>query len=288
MVDTSRRNHLLGLPPARHTGMWREIITPSRTHTQHGTNSPDPIGQGCLGSRSNIADKSGYWGCYRQRMEAGATDRMKSSLPSSSSSGPGPKSHPGATSDETIPGRIHMTTTPSNLCFVVEGQDHTSLTPKEKAYWFREFDSLVTQWITDLANAGPDQGVLDKKLCAEVDSGRFSPPSLVEQTSQRTAKGGEEESRMEILTFNRKLQFFWFRDLRAMETIGKRNAGHVELRKKFLGAYGPGGEMSGEGDAGIRLWVETSVLKGGEVECEYVGCWAGTGLMGFEGEEGFC
>ena len=35
--------------------------------------------------------------------------------------------------------------------------------------------------------------------------------------------------------------------------------------------------MSEEGE--IQLWVETSVLTAGGVDCEYVGCMEGTGLQ---------
>jgi hypothetical protein len=79
------------------------------------------------------------------------------------------------------------------------------------------------------------------------------------------------------LNYNEKVQLFYFKDLRHMERIGRLNKGHVDLRKRFLEYYGPGGEMA---SGKICFWVETAVLKADEVECEYIGCVEGTGFMG--------
>lgn len=42
---------------------------------------------------------------------------------------------------------------------------------------------------------------------------------------------------------------------------------------------GLGGVMT-ELPGKLRLWVEASILKGKDMDCEYVGCVEGTGLMG--------
>lgn len=77
------------------------------------------------------------------------------------------------------------------------------------------------------------------------------------------------DSTPKALNYNKKAQLFYFKDLRHMERIGRSNKQHVELRKRFMEAYCPGGVMqSGK----LVLWVETTVLKNGEIECEYVGC----------------
>lgn len=69
-----------------------------------------------------------------------------------------------------------------------------------------------------------------------------------------------------------------------MEEIGRQNKGHVDLRKRFLEAYGPDGQiMTGK----ISLRVETAVLKSCEMDCEYVGCAEGTGLLAFSSSEHF-
>ena len=70
-----------------------------------------------------------------------------------------------------------------------------------------------------------------------------------------------------------------------MEKIGRSNKGHVVLRNNFLKDYCPGGKMADI--AKLLLWVETSVVKKGEIECEYVGCLEGTGFMAYDKSDAF-
>ena len=157
-------------------------------------------------------------------------------------------------------GRVKLAKVPENITFVVEGQDHSRSTPEEKDYWFENFNSLATQWMQDLSTATPSEGMLDARLCYDPDSGIF-------QTGQ-----------LESQNYHRKVQLFYFLDFGHMLKLGMKSRAHVSLRRRFLEAYGPGGEMSEKGQ--IQLWVETSVLKAGGVDCEYVGCMEGTGLQG--------
>jgi hypothetical protein len=235
------------------SGMWREILTASPRRSQYGTNQEYETGMGHLGPRVSLGDKAGYWGCYRDRMADSVTDSFASPPDSTLVCPMGAGSRPDG------PGRIQLTHTPDNLCFVVEGQDHSALTADERDYWFKHFDGSVNQWIQDLLDSGPDSGILDTRLCYEPEQGTF------------------RSSEPHALNYNKKVQLFYFHDLRQMERIGRVNKGHVDLRKRFLESYGPGGEMAG---GKICLWVETTVLKADEVECEYIGCVDGTGLMG--------
>ncbi|KAJ5093789.1 hypothetical protein N7456_009650 [Penicillium angulare] len=269
-------------------GMWREIISPHSSRTQHGTNhAPGPIGLGRLGERVSVADKSGYWGCYYRRMSASNTGRtiLKTSLDRPLSRSEGIRlskgdsssslasSSPAARDREIRRGRVNMHSFPDNLCFVVEGQDHTHLTSEEKVYWEQQFSVPVNRWITDLTTTGPqdpDSGILDARLCYDPASGPFDcngPDSLPQ------------------LKYNRKVQFFYFTDMRHMLSMGKQHSEHVRLRAQFMEAYGPGGPL--HDIAKICLWAETSILKPDEIECEYIGCVEGTGFMAFESLEEF-
>ncbi|KAJ5630258.1 heme-containing dehydratase [Penicillium longicatenatum] len=227
-------------------GMWREMMMPDASRTQY------------------VVDKSGYWGCYRQRMDASTSDTFATHLGKDLEPCPAILTSPDRVSIRSE--RILMTQFPDNICFVVEGQDHSQITPGEKAYWFQNFHQSVQTWIKDLMSAEPDSGILDGRLCFDTDSGIFG------------------NSTTKALNYNKKIQLFYFKDLRHMERIGRSNKGHVQLRERFMAAYGPGGEMC----AGkIGLWVETTVLKAGEMECEYVGCLEGTGWMAWAGNRGF-
>lgn len=234
-------------------GMYREILTIPRTRTQFATNKQEPVvGMGRLscGQYVSVLDKSGYWGCYRHRIPEMAGDELDSlEKPPSNTSTPGAIRH----------GRVRICRAPENITFVVEGQDHSRITPEERNYWFENFNGLATQWMKDLSTATPAEGMLDARLCYDPTSGRF-------QTGQ-----------LESQNYHRKIQLFYFLDFGHMLKLGMKNRAHVSLRRRFLEAYGPGGEMSEKGE--IQLWVETSVLKAGGVDCEYVGCMEGTGLQ---------
>ncbi|KAJ5887139.1 heme-containing dehydratase [Penicillium tannophilum] len=241
-------------------GMWREVMMPDASRTQHGTNKTDQIGLGTLGSRVSVADKSGYWGCYRQRMNASTSDRFATPLAKDLKPCPSIVLPPGQVSIRSE--RVLLTQFPDNMCFVVEGQDHSEISPEEKEYWFQNFHESVETWMKDLMSAEADSGILDGRLCFDAESGAFG------------------NSPISALNYNKKIQLFYFKDMRHMERIGRSNKGHAQLRDRFLAAYGPGGDMS----AGkVGLWVETTVLKTGEMECEYVGCLEGTGWMAWAG-----
>lgn len=229
-------------------GMWREILKPSPLRTQYGTNQLSKTGMGHLGERASLGENAGYWGCYRQRMADSATDKFVTD-PSAIC----PRQASNHNSD-----RIHFTEFPENLCFVVEGQDHSALGAEERKYWFDNFDDSVNRWISDLVNSESAAGILDARLCYEPESGTF------------------RKSEPRALDYNKKVQLFFFKDLSHMERIGRLHKGHADLRKRFLESYGPGGAME---NGNICLWVETSILKADEIECEYVGCVQGTGFM---------
>ncbi|KAJ5491864.1 heme-containing dehydratase [Penicillium expansum] len=242
-------------------GMWREVLTPSPRRSQYGANQTEPSGLGHLGERFDIGHKAAYWGCYRHRMSDHTSDKMVSPVkeklephrPLCSSSAE-------RSGLDTRPARVHLTQFPDNICFVVEGQDHSAITAEEQQYWVENFDDSVTRWMKDLMEAGPESGILDGRICYDPESGLF------------------REGEPKALSYNKKVQLFYFQDLREMEKIGRQNKGHVDLRKRFLEAYGPEGEMvSGR----ISLRVETTILKSCEMDCEYVGCAEGTGFMAF-------
>ncbi|KAL2838904.1 heme-containing dehydratase protein [Aspergillus pseudoustus] len=240
-------------------GIYREILTVLPGVTQHGTNNGDRVSGGLshLGEFESILDKSGYWGCYYDRM---ADVTKENRFPSPLSTKPSRNLSPLASIRS---GRVSLPDLPDNILFVIEGQDHSYISPEEKSHWLEHFDKPVETWIDDLVAAGPEKGVLDVRVCYDPNSGMY--------------RAADAEPR--ALNFNRKAQLFYFLDMEAMERIARENAGHVKLRRKFLQDYGPGGVM-GQLPAALCMWVEASILKGRNVECEYVGCLEGTGLMG--------
>ncbi|KAJ5727071.1 heme-containing dehydratase [Penicillium malachiteum] len=223
-----------------HVGMWREIMMSSGTRTQFGTNQPKPSGLGHLGTPKSLGKKSGYWGCYRHRMSASQDSIFATNIDKEIVQA----RHKRKDTDCEIPirpGRQFVTNLPDNVCFVVEGQDHSEIMDAEKEFWFMNFDQSAERWMKDLVAAGEGSGVLDSKLCYCPESGIF------------------RESDLTALNYNNKVQLFYSKDLRLLEKIGRSNKGHVDLRHRFMRAYGPGGEMN---SGKICLWVERAVIKG--------------------------
>ncbi|KAL2818371.1 heme-containing dehydratase protein [Aspergillus granulosus] len=240
-------------------GIYREILTVPPGLTQHGTNNGDRLSGGLshLGELESILDKSGYWGCYYDRMaDVTKENRFPSPVSTKPTRSPSPLI-------SVRSGRVRLPSLPDNILFVVEGQNHSYISPEEKSHWFEHFDKPVETWIGDLIAAGPEKGILDVRVCYDPSSGMY-----------RAA-----DAELRALNFNRKVQLFYFLDMEAMERIARENAGHVKLRRNFLQDYGPEGVM-GQLPPAICMWVEASILKGRDMECEYVGCLEGTGLMG--------
>ena len=245
-------------------GVWREVMTVSGRRTQFGTNKEQPNGLGSIAKMVPNTDKIFYWGCYRDRILEGSTkNRLTSPLKEC------PARNASLENDGTHIrlGHHNMTTFPDNLCFVVEGQDHSLISDAERQHWFDNFDGLVTRWMGDLQEAGPKAGILDAKLCYSGQSGTY------------------REAHPAALNYNKKIQLFYFLDLQHMERIGRVNKGHVELRDSFMKSYCPVGPMGKDGQ--LTLWVETSVLKSNEIEAEYVGCVEGTGFMAYDQHNAF-
>ncbi|KAJ5983842.1 heme-containing dehydratase, partial [Penicillium waksmanii] len=107
-------------------------------------------------------------------------------------------------------------------------------------------------------------GILGSRMCYAPETGVY------------------RDSTPKALNYNEKAQLFYFKDLQHMEKIGRTNKGHAALRSHFMRAYSPNSAMeSGK----LVLWVETTVLSNGEIECEYVGCEKGTGWMALAGHQ---
>ncbi|KAI4604009.1 hypothetical protein KJ359_000135 [Pestalotiopsis sp. 9143b] len=166
-------------------------------------------------------------------------------------------------SDSIRRGRTTITRLPDNIMFLVEGQDHSAMTAEEKTYWFNEFDELVTGWMHHLGDNAADNGLLDVRMGYVPENGRFRNLGPVN------------------LDHNRKIELFFWLDMSKFERAGPVHRGHVKLRKKFMEAYCPVGKM-GNGVGKITLWEETSIMKGNEIQAEYIGCRDGTGFMAYD------
>ncbi|PYH98165.1 hypothetical protein BO71DRAFT_69961 [Aspergillus ellipticus CBS 707.79] len=249
-------------------GIFRETLSVDPSRIQGATSQNKPAGCMHLGKIELNPTLSGYWGCYPDRIQeksisTSLTAEEKSTLPTNTTTT--------TTTNEDgtiVDGRITLTHFPHNICFVVEGQDHTRASAEEQTYWTEHFDALSQKWVSDAVDAGVQKGVLSSRAC-------YSPAAAA-----ATAAADKRYP----LTLGRDVQLFYFTDLDHMEKLGKSNGTHVKLRRSFMEAYGPGGVLFG---GGLVLWVETAVLRGEDIQAEYVGCLEGTGLLGFRGHAAF-
>lgn len=243
-------------------GFWREKLALSHTRAMFETNKDTPNGYAHVGTLTSLTEKTGYWGAYRDRLEdATPTDRLKSPLQRV----PPPK----VQTESIRRGRVRMSRFPDNICLVIEGQDHGAMKSEEREHWNENFDHLTKKWVTHVVKSGPDAGMVSARLCHAPQSGK------VEACGDTSVEQGWAQA----FDFNRKVQILYFLDLSYMERIGKSVKTHVDLRRKFMESYAPTGPMA-NGD--LLLWVELAVLKGQDMDAEYVGCYDGTGFLAYE------
>lgn len=246
-------------------GFWRETVNLPATRAMHQTVFNDrKDGFGHCGDLIPLTERMGYWGAYRSRLtKEHPDDRFASSL----SAVPEPR----PLSNRLSRGRLRMTRFPENLCFVVEGQDYSGMEEREMQYWNEHFDSLAKRWITNVMQGGAKKGLVNARACHGLASGK-----------QLGATQGDGV--FPGLDYLRQAQLLFWLDISCMEHMGKHDTTHVKLRREFLQAYGPGGEMEG---GKLLLWVDLGVLKAEEVDAEYVGCYDGTGFTAFDEHPSF-
>ncbi|PWY79863.1 hypothetical protein BO83DRAFT_414800 [Aspergillus eucalypticola CBS 122712] len=232
-----------------------------------------------LGKIDLKPELSGYWGCYPDRIEEKSikskiTKEDISTAAMSIAESKTDTQEEKGTGEKIIPYKQTITHIPDNICFVVEGQDHSAASAEERTYWAEHFDSLSQEWVGQVLSAGLPGGVVSSRGCYNP-----SVESTIPTSNSTTAEEGQRRRRYP-LTLGRDVQLLYFVDLQYMETLGRKSAEHVKLRKAFMEAYGPGGVLFG---GGLKLWVETAVLRDGDFLGEYWGCVQGTGLLGVKG-----
>ncbi|CAN8100599.1 unnamed protein product [Discula destructiva] len=261
--------------PSDDAGFWRETISLPATramHTAVTTARRDGFGH-CSDSLVPLTGRVGYWGAYRSRLTKDhEEDRFASDLPAVPAPGR-PLSSDGGR--RIRPGRVRMAAFPDNLCFVVEGQDYSGMGTREQKYWRENFDPLVTRWVTNVMTGGPEKGLVNARACHDFKGAKQEQSKAAPPPADDIFPGLDHARQLQVL--------FWL-DISYMEHIGKHDTTHVKLRREFLSAYGPGGEMEG-GD--LLLWVDLGVLKADEVDAEYVGCYDGTGFTALDGHPSF-
>ncbi|KAH7175270.1 heme-containing dehydratase protein [Dactylonectria macrodidyma] len=250
-------------------GFWRETFSLPATRSMYESNKAKPSGFGHCGEAIPLTEKTGYWGAYRSRMTPDSPEDKFSSPLSTLST-------PRSPTNNIRPGRVRMARFPDNICVVVEGQDYSEMKGEERQYWDENFDSLTKQWVTTVVTSGPEKGMVSARACHAFDGEKILGATKTKTNGEAkpTANGI-----FPGLDYTRQTQILFWLDLSKMEHIGKWDKGHVKLRRDFMAAYGPGGPVEG-GD--LLLWVDLGILKGDEIDAEYVGCFDATGFLAYD------
>ncbi|KAF5971722.1 aldoxime dehydratase [Fusarium coicis] len=135
-------------------GVWREIITATANRVQNACTAELKNRMNGLGEMEPFGDKIGYWGCVRHHIpDVSLGDKLASSL----------EEMPARVPETTTirPGRVIVTDLPDNICFLVEGQDHSGMSAEEKALLFEDFDELATGWMGNLTKDTTANGIFD-------------------------------------------------------------------------------------------------------------------------------
>ncbi|KAF4990501.1 hypothetical protein FGRMN_8432 [Fusarium graminum] len=247
---------------------WRETFNLPATRAMYEGTGRDPAGFGHCGRLVPLTEKTGYWGAYRSRITPGFEgDTFSSPIPEF------PNRQP--SSDIIRLGKVKITDFPDNLCIVIEGQDYSAIEERELEHWNGNFDGLTKRWITNVATAGPEKGMVCARAChsfaGEKKLGVANGTATVNDKLLSDADGI-----FPGLDYAQQTQILIWQDISKMEHMGRYDKTHVELRRRFMSHYGPGGVMEG-GD--LMLWVDLGILKNDEIDAEYVGCYEGTGFL---------
>ncbi|KAK7432269.1 hypothetical protein QQZ08_001214 [Neonectria magnoliae] len=178
--------------------------------------------------------------------------------------------------------RVRITQFPDNLCFVVEGQDYSAMKEKECTYWNENFDGLTKQWITNVVTGGPSQGMLSARACRSFADDKTL--GAINIKANRSSLKTDGSTIFPGLDYARQVQVLFWLDLAKMEHMGRWDKVHVKLRRGFMEAYAPGGAVE---DGDLLLWVDVGVLKGNEVDAEYIGCYDDTGFLAYDDHPAF-
>lgn len=143
-------------------GYWREVMTVPRERFNYAAGTEDRVGSAAVLPLEPCAT-FGYWGAYRDRLPASATDDFASPLDA-----------PPTAATPSTRGRRVRVTIPDNLCFIREGQGWGACGPEERAVWEQEMDGVIDTWVARLGADPATTGCLSIRDCAERETGTGS------------------------------------------------------------------------------------------------------------------
>lgn len=233
------------LPASGDTGYWREIMMPAAEHIAgifFGIDRPEKLVGVTNLVGADPTDRWGYWGGYRDRLQASANDSFDPEV-----SG---RYEPRAIDSR---GRGLAITIPNNLLFVREGQEWAHVTDEvERRSWDDDVEPALDKWVGYLAQNPALSGALVMR-------------DLIEQDVQT---GTDTEKRSQLV---------YFQSLRHLERAARTQPSHVGLYNSYMKMLG---EVSQVGASpALMIWVEQMMLKDGHFIADYINCDPKVGLL---------
>ncbi|MFJ4156294.1 phenylacetaldoxime dehydratase family protein [Pseudomonas sp. NPDC089752] len=181
-------------------GYWREVMSPSQDHFSYGAGKDEKSGSAAI-LPLIPSDRFGYWGSYRHRINASATDQLKSPLPALPA--PQPANSRGL--------RLKVKG-PDYMCFIREAQYWEKCGEKERAVWHDKMVAPVQTWIDFLSSNPVQTGCMSIRFCREQDVMAGTP-------------------------LDRQSQFGLLLSLGHIEQAARTQASHLCVRKEFTDLY---------------------------------------------------
>lgn len=146
-------------------------------------------------------------------------------------------------------GRRVSVMAPDNLCFIREGQGWDHADAAERAIWAERMAPVVDIWIDHLRAHPVETGCFSIRFCREQD----------------VATGAEREKQSQIA---------FLLSLRHIERAARTTHAHLAVKETFTDMF-----REPKFQPRMHVWVETFILKSGDLVTEYVNCHPATGLL---------
>jgi len=263
-------------------GVWREVMTVPQSRFTHQSDQDQPSGFGAVVGLTQSSDE-GYWGVNRHRLSVtpdeftAPDDTFVSDYVTTAKAHPDPSKKvieiPSTYGSKIRLGRVRITNPPDNLAFFRDGQRLPGLPPAELATWREKLSPLVRSWIGHLNTERNKRGVLS--ITTHIGRRRDPLPPIPSEEFDPAAELGYEDGADGSLPETNQLGYFL--DLAHFELAGRSFKDHVTLVKSIFQLYGPGGAHGTGGK--LFAFAELAIVKGKDLDAEYIGCKEGTGLM---------
>ncbi|MFT4581929.1 MAG: aldoxime dehydratase [Gammaproteobacteria bacterium] len=188
------------LPILGDTGFFVERITIPQERFNYAAGTEDKHGSAAVFPLEPCST-FGYWGAYRDRLPASATDQFESRIATVS-----------ITDNKQTRGQRLSVKIPDNLCYIREGQGWGNCDVEERKIWDEHMNPVIDTWVERLRSNPVATGCLSVRDCAEFD-----------------ATSGE--------AIDRRTQIAFLQSLGYIEQAARTDPAHLAVHGAFVKMY---------------------------------------------------